>query len=340
MAAALARQAGPEDRIVLFSSSWKDRLLPGVVAGADTVDRRIPVSVLNLGWHRLEWPPVEHLAGETDVAWSLHPLLMPAARAAQVITIHDLFFLEHPDATAREIRRDYAALAARHARRADGIITISEHTKRLAVARLGVPEDRITVCVPGAADLQPRAECPTLGPILHVGTVEPRKNVGALLEAYADLMRTRPVPPLLFAGRVADGSRLEMPGVQYLGYVGAEAKMQLYREASMLVIPSLDEGFGIPALEAMTVGVPVVAAARGALPEVIGDAGMLVDGETAGEFQRALSLAVARVLDDAELRREMVARGRERAHRFSWDTSATRAREAFAAAVARRNQRP
>jgi glycosyltransferase involved in cell wall biosynthesis len=172
-----------------------------------------------------------------------------------------------------------------------------------------------------------------------VGTVEPRKNVQALIDAYLELSRSHPtVPPLVFAGRVEGAAPPSPPGVRYLGYVSDDAREQLYREASLLVVPSLDEGFGIPVLEAMTAGVPVVAADRGALPEVLGDAGLLVSGE-GPEFTRSLATAIARVLDDGDLRREFAARGVARARSFSWDQSAKRAREALAEAVARRTAR-
>ena len=98
--------------VALFSSSWKDRLtLSSDLDGAQAVDLRVPVSVLNLAWHRLGWPPVELLAGAAvDVTHSLHPLLLPTRDAAQVITIHDLNFLAHPERTRAEIRRDYPVL--------------------------------------------------------------------------------------------------------------------------------------------------------------------------------------------------------------------------------------
>jgi glycosyltransferase involved in cell wall biosynthesis len=339
MASALARQAGLGDRIVLFSSSWKDRLPVGRVPGADVADARVPVSVLNLAWHRLERPPVESLAGPADVAWSMHPLLMPAKRAAQVVTIHDLYFLDHPEAAVREIRRDYPSLAAVHARRADAVVVVSEHTRAQVISRLGVAADRITVCPPGAPSLAPRPEPRTAGPILHLGTVEPRKNTSALIDAYRELRDARPeLPSLVFAGRVV-GPAPAGEGVRVLGYVGDEVKRQLLAEASMLVVPSLDEGFGIPALEAMTVGVPVIAAARGALPEVLGDAGVLVSGEGPDPFVRSLSSAMGRLLDDPAVRRDLAVRGMARARTFSWDASAARAREALADAVDRRKAR-
>lgn len=339
MAAALARQAGTHDEVVLFSSSWKHRLPPGAVPGATTVDARIPVSLLNLAWHRLETPAVERLAGPADVAWSMHPLLMPSSGAAQVVTIHDLFFLDRPETTAREIRRDYAALAARHAARADGVIAISDYTRAQAVARLSLPADRITVCHPGAPSVTPRTEPPPGGPILHVGTVEPRKNVQALIDAYSELSGSRPtMPALVFAGRIEGPAPPAPANVRFLGYVDTDVRERLYREASVLVAPSLDEGFGIPVLEAMTVGVPVVAAARGALPEVVGDAGLLVSGDGA-DFTRGLASAILRVLDDHTLRRDLADRGIARARTFSWDESARRARAALSEALARRAAR-
>src|SRR5262245_65745180 len=110
-----AYTAAHDDAVTLFTSSWKDRPSPAVgrELRARIVDRRVPVSVLNYLWHRLEWPHVETLAGDADVAHAAHPLLIPARTAAQVVTIHDLFFLLNPEHTRAEIRRDYPQLSAR-----------------------------------------------------------------------------------------------------------------------------------------------------------------------------------------------------------------------------------
>jgi glycosyltransferase involved in cell wall biosynthesis len=139
----------------------------------------------------------------------------------------------------------------------------------------------------------------------------------------------------VFAGRTRQAPPAAPSNVRWLGYVSDDERLRLYREASMLVIASTDEGFGIPALEAMTIGLPVVAAARGSLPEVLGDAGLLVDAAD----PLALAAAMRRVLEDVLLRNALVDRGVARARRFNWDTSAGRLLQAFREGLARRRQR-
>lgn len=336
---AMLPQLRPDERLTLFSSSWKDRL-SGTPPGARRLDLRIPVSMLNLAWHRFEWPPVQRLGVRPDLTWSLHPLLMPSNAGARAVTIHDLYFLDRPGDTAAEIRRDYPALAAGHAARADLVVVNSEYTRGQAVARLGVPAERVVVCYPGAPDGAPAGERRAGGPILHLGTIEPRKNVGVLLEAYRLLAARRPPPPLVLAGKVVEPVvRLATrgggdDGVQFLGYVEEDVKRRLLREASLLVIPSAEEGFGMPAVEAMACGLPVIAANRGALPEVLGGAGLLFDPQS----PEALAAAMLRVLDDEALREELRTRGRARAAQFRWDVSAARLLEAFRAAHLRRTR--
>lgn len=324
-------------RVTLFSSSWKDRLAPDALLGADTLDAGVPVSVLNFAWHRLGWPPVEELGAEADVVWSLHPLVLPSRQAAQVVTVHDLYFLDHPEQTAGEIRRDYPSLAGAHARRADAVIVNSDYTRQLVETRLEVPAERVTVCYPGPPAWRVREEPAVAGPILHVGTIEPRKNVASLVDGYRELVGHRSdAPPLIFAGRIdMPVTSFASPMVQFPGYVSEDERLRLYREASMLVIASWDEGFGIPALEAMTIGLPVIAADRGSLPEVLGEAAIFVDPAD----PRAIAAAMARLLDDPALRREQAARGVKRASDFSWEASAGRLLAAFREAVARRAAR-
>ena len=109
--------------------------------------------MLNLAWHRLRWPPIEALAGgEYDIAHSPHPLLLPSRSAAQIVTIHDLHFLTHPERTSAEIRRDYPALVRTHATRADRVIVVSRFVAGEVQRLLDIPADRISVCPNGAPD--------------------------------------------------------------------------------------------------------------------------------------------------------------------------------------------
>jgi len=347
LASAYARQQAADDTLVLFSSSWKDRL-PRDVAGAMAAavsDHRIPVRALNWLWHRAGWPPIERLTGGADVVHAFHPLLIPAARAAQVVTIHDLHFLTRPEHSVREIRRDYPLLAARHARRADAVVTISRHSAHLIAGTFSVPDDRIFVCPPGAPTWQTLGRAPNVprdGYVLFVGTLDPRKNVGSLLDAYALAMSRHPhLPRLVIAGGPAPGSEAwaarwssaPLAGhVDYRGYVPDEQREALYAGARLLVLPSLDEGFGIPVLEAMSAGIPVLVSNRGALPEVAGDAGLILDPDDTEAFAASL----IQLTTDDELARDMALRSLARARTYTWEAAAAQLRRAYARAVVRR----
>jgi glycosyltransferase involved in cell wall biosynthesis len=343
LAAALIRELPAADHLTLFSSSWKDRLPAGVLPGADVVDIRIPVRLLNLAWHRAEWPPVESFAGAVDVAQSLHPLLLPARDAVRFITIHDVDFLDHPERTTAEIRRDYAALAGSHAQRADGILVPSAHTASQVAARLGARPERVTVFPPVTTGWQPRAEPPPGGPILFVGTIEPRKNVPGLIAAYERLAEAlADAPPLVLAGRIQAGGEsllranpVTRARIERRGYVSDEERLRLYQTASMLVLPSFEEGFGIPVVEAMAMGVPVIVSNRGSLPEIAGDAALTA----APDDHAGLASAMQRVLTDAALRRRMVDAGHQRARLYDPAVSARRVLDAYRAAVERRRSR-
>lgn len=347
LARALTTSPPDGESLLLFSASWKDRLSPDVLPGAGVVDRHIPVAWLNFAWHRLGWPPAERLAGvPIDVAHSAHPLLMPSHTAARIVTVHDLHFLDHPERARAEIRRDYPALAATHAQRADRVVAVSKHTAAEVERRLGVPASRISICSPGAPDWPRRTAEPERGCILFLGTLEPRKNIGTLVDAYGRLLATgrRPPPLVLAGGAPPDAAallrRVAAPPfaghVECPGYVKPQDRRALYERALVLVMPSHMEGFGIPALEAMTTGVPVIAADRGALPEVVGDAGRLIDPDSAEDLAAALDA----VLADRTLRETMREAGWRRAAHYSWAATALVVREAWALALdARRSRR-
>ena len=333
LAVVAARTGG--DRIAAFSSSWKDRLCGSDLPGVEPIDVRVPVRVLNFAWHRLGWPPVERFAGAVDVAHSAHPLLMPARAPLQVVTIHDLDFLEHPERTSREIRRDYPSLARSHARRAGLVVVSSSHTAELVERTFSVDRERIVLCPAGAPRWHPRPHAPSDAYFLFLGTIEPRKNVGKLLDGYERLLaERRGCPPLKLAGRALPESaewlaRLERPPlagrVTYLGYIQPEQKRDLYAGAVALLIPSLHEGFGLTALEAMTLGVPVIASREGALPELLGDAALYVDPND----ERSIAGAMERVTTEPALAAALGTAGVSAARRFSWESSAERLLEAY-----------
>jgi glycosyltransferase involved in cell wall biosynthesis len=342
LAAALARTT--DDGITLFTSSWKDRpasTLATEMPGVRIADVRIPVRGLVWSWNRLEWPPVEWLAGTHDVVHSQSPLLIPARHAAQVVTIHDLDFLRHADQLTAEIRRDYPALARSHAARAHGVIVSSHYAAGEVTRELQLDPSRVHVCPPGspawAEGVRSRRARGQRQHILFMGTLSLRKNVGTLLEAYALLRAKSPdAPPLVLAGhRTPASARWEarcneppLKGhVEITGYVDMARRIALYEAASMLVLPSYEEGFGLPVLEAMACGVPVIVSSRGSLPEVAGPAATPIDPDNGERFAAEMQS----VLDGDPSDR--VARGVEQASRYSWAVCAAAARRAYQAAM-------
>lgn len=363
LARALAAQVGrePQDEIALFTSSWKDRpaaTLPSEMPpGVRIVDVKVPVRALVWSWNRLEWPPVEWFAGDADVVHSQSPLLIPATAAAQAVTVHDLDFLRHPEHMTAEIRRDYPALARSHASRAHAVIVSSRYAAGEVTRELQLDPARVHVCPPGRpswsdavrehrSGLEGRPVRHSLGGggspgtgghILFLGTLSLRKNVGTLLEAYARLRERRPdAPPLVLAGHCTPASARwearckEAPlegHVRITGYVDTATRIDLYTHAAMLVLPSYEEGFGLPVLEAMACGVPVIVSSRGSLPEVAGPAATPIDPDDADAFAAEMQAVVDGDVTDR------IAKGLAQAATYSWTACAAAARQAYQAAT-------
>ena len=336
---------GVNAEVTIFTSSWKDRPAAHVAVEMPAVkiaDVKVPVHALMWAWNRLEWPPVEWLAGDHDVVHSQSPLLIPAARAAQVVTVHDLDFLRHPEQMAAEMRRDFPVLARRHASRADAVIVPSHYAAGEVRRELELPASRVHVCPLGrphwAAAIAARRQRRHGTHILFIGTLSLRKNVGTLLEAYARLRAQVPdAPALVLAGHRTPASarweaRCEQPPlrghVTMTGYVDTEQRIDLYTDAVMLVLPSYEEGFGLPVLEAMACGVPVIVSSRGSLPEVAGDAATPIDPDDADGFA-----AQMRALLDPRAAAIAAERGLAQASRYSWDACADAAMRAYASAM-------
>jgi glycosyltransferase involved in cell wall biosynthesis len=342
---------GRGDQLAVLSTSWKDRPaeLTSELPNVEVIHRRVPVGAITWSWNRLGWPPVEWLAGATDVVHSQSPLIIPARHAARVITIYDLDFLNHPHQTYDAVQRDYRARVRAHANRADQIVVLSHYTAGEVVRQLGVPPYRLTVCSPGAprwaSEVAKQRAASDLGStILFVGTLEPRKNVGGLLDAYEQLLtRRRDAPTLVIAGHIPESAaaivaRVNRPplagAVELRGYVSDQERPLLYRQARVLVLPSFEEGFGLPVLEAMASGVPVVVSDRGALPEVAGEAATPIPPHNVD----AISDEIERLLD-LDAARQAVSSGLVQASRYTWDNCAVAALDAYREAIANQARR-
>jgi glycosyltransferase involved in cell wall biosynthesis len=255
----------------------------------------------------------------------------------RVITVHDLAFLRFPWTVTGESRRYYGGIF-RAVREADAVIAVSHATARDLVELADAAPEKTHVIHEGVDDgLAPMDPDEARHGVaqrfgvegryaLFVGTLEPRKNVPTLLRAFAQLHRDFPVRLVLAGARgwlsedifrtLRDLALAD--GVAFLGPVPPEELRPLYCGAEVLVLPSLYEGFGLPPLEAMACGTPVVVSAAGALPEVVGDAGLVVNPEDPDDLAAALGWVLGNPAFQAELAR----RGLRRAEEFSWERAA------------------
>jgi glycosyltransferase involved in cell wall biosynthesis len=296
------------------------------------------------------WTPSHHRFERWALSLELAPFALdvlhspdfipPArTRCPSVITMHDLAFLLYPRFLTRDSARYYGQVDVA-ARQADHIIAVSESTKRDTVRLLGVPPQKITVIHEAAHPLfTPLTDDETLARIrvhyrlpsdfvLFVSTIEPRKNLPTLLRAFRRLRDNYKSQTLLaIAGRrgwlseEVDGVIADLKldnAVRFLGGVPNEELVYLYNAARLFVLPSFYEGFGLPPLEAMACGTPVIVSNVSSLPEVVGDAGLLVHPEDV----EGLTVAMWRALTDEDLRRELREKGFKRARTFSWQRAA------------------
>lgn len=293
-------------------------------------------------WRRIVWEQTRlaRLARGLDLLHGLAfaaPLLAPCPT---VVTVHDLSFMRFPDAF-RRANRVYLTLFTRlSTRRAARVIAVSESTRRDVIALCGVAPEKVVTVHNGVDEAFRPADPPAVAAfrrakglpdrfILFLGTLEPRKNLGALLHAYAGLRaRSREgAPKLVIAGGkgwfyervLAEVDVLGLADdVIFPGYVAADELPWWYRAAELFVYPSRFEGFGLPVLEAMACGTPVITTTSSSLPEVAGDAAILVDPDDVP----ALSDAMERVLADPGLQGALRAAGLQRAAGFSWQRTA------------------
>ena len=236
-----------------------------------------------------------------------------------VATFHDLFVMSGEYSTP-EFRARFTAQARDAATRADAIIAVSDFTRSQVISLLGVEPARVHVVHHGIRRLDfPAMERQRV--ILNVGAIQTRKNIARLVEAFEAVDGSWQLVLAGSAGygsagilaRIADSPARER--ITVTGYVSLEELAAWYGKASIFAFPSLDEGFGMPVLEAMAAGVPVVTSNRSALPEVAGDAAVLVDPESVGQLAQALG----DLTQGEELRKDLARRGTLRAARFTWE---------------------
>ncbi len=325
--------AAPQDEYYVFSyqSAAAAQLSNGRL-------RHLPLGRRSVSWQRAIEIPRYARSLALDV---LHvPFnFLPAGSARKIVTIYDLAFLYYPEAHGALERARLKWLTGFCARRADHVLTASAFSRNDLVQRYRVPEQRITVA-PAAVDRmvfgppseEQRAEFRRRSGVsgtflLHVGTLQPRKNVGLLIDGLALLRGRGTDVQLVFVGRPERGAeelfrRVRAHGlegvVHHVAALPDSALAGAYGEAAALVLTSLYEGFGLPALEAMSCGCPVVSSRAGALPEVCGEAALLFDPRNAEELVRHLDW----LLTDAALRETVVRKGFANCERFSWERTA------------------
>lgn len=324
--------AAPEHKYIAFAGKGAE-IPPGVEAAPAPIRTVAPPA--RIAWEQLGFP-LQAMRSRLDVIHGTVNVLPELARRASVITVHDLSFLRHPDRLShrRKLYLDWAV--SRSARRATRVIAVSQSTRNDLVDLLHIPEARISVVPLGvdpsfkpalSSDGRPRR----LGGrpyVLHVGTLEPRKNIDVLIRAFARLRERRDFPHALalVGARGWDYQplfdlveRLHLRDhVHFADYVSPANLPLWYTDADLFAFPSVFEGFGLPVLEAMACGLPVVTTDSSGLRELAADAALVVEPGSS----EALEEAMGRILEDRALRDRLRAKGLARAAGFTWEETA------------------
>jgi glycosyltransferase involved in cell wall biosynthesis len=335
----------PDLRLAAVAFTWRGRDgLAGELPAAVAVGgRRAPARALQASWARTPWPPAEWLTGAADVLHGTNFVLPPARRAAGVLTVHDLGYLRFPG-LVRAASLRYQRLVPRGLRRAALALTPTEAVAGELREAYGLPADRVRVTPLGvdpawaAVPVPDREWLAARGLpadyLLAVGTLEPRKGLDVLLAGYAALLAQEPdAPPLVLVGPAGwgpelDATRLPPDRLRLPGYLPDDDLRRVVAGARLLAFPSRYEGFGLPPLEAMAAGVPVVASDLPAVREVTGGLAALVP---AGDPDALAGALLAELRSPAGADRRAAARQRALSH--TWARCAELTAAAYRAAA-------
>lgn len=295
-----------------------------------------PYGIYRRIWNVFPVPYGSLFQSKADLNVFFNYIVPPRIEGKVITTIHDMTYLRFPETMERRNLKRLKNGIQHSVKRSNRILTDSEFSKREIVELLSVPEHKVSVvsCAPSlTSDVAPFADLKqkykiTHPYVLYVGTIEPRKNLSRLVNAFAQLKERENLPHQLV---LAGGKGWENEDIYqtvdkmfhngeviFTGYVTNAEKNALYQNAELFVFPSLYEGFGIPPLEAMTFGCPVVSSNAASLPEVVGDAAELVDPMNV----ESLADGMWKVLSDDLYRAELVQKGYKQAKKFNWDGSA------------------